>query len=69
MKEMYITNPEMIDFGKCQLLKLPNYGEQCLVVHDRFMVHSEQENHGTAHQFCLKTPFNQWRQLTKELTD
>lgn len=58
----------MVDFGKCQLLKLPYYGEQCLVVDNRFMVHPEQKDHGTAHQFCLKAPFNQCRQLTEKFT-
>jgi hypothetical protein len=61
MKEIYSTNPEMVDFGKSQFLELPHYREKCLIVHNRFMMHPEQENHGPAHQFCLKPPFNQCR--------
>jgi len=68
MKEMCGTNPEMVDFGKCQLLELAHNREQCLGVDNWFVVHPEQENHGTAHQFRLETPFNQWRQLIEEFT-
>ena len=49
MKEMCGTNPEMVDFGKCQLLELAHNREQCLGVDNWFVMHPEQENHGTAH--------------------
>lgn len=67
-KEMYNTNSEMVNVGKSQFVELPHYREKCLIVHNRFMMHPEQEDHGPAYQFCLEPPFNQCRQLTEEFT-